>query len=522
MNMQQPISIGQGPAPSELGFGVYQEVWQILRRRKGRILLVIMLGLALAALYCAVSGPWYDSSAQLLVIKKRLDTTPITGPDQVRVQEDYLSTHMLLITSRRVIARAIEKGDLQSIEQFQDKGGFRRDVADWLTGAMLGAESEGREEKLVTDIINSLVVTRDAAKPGISPSQEVINLAFRGKVAADCPKVLDAIIVSYQDFLKDTYRNTNAEMLELIGQARVMVQKDLELKEAAYQKFLADTPPLWKSHDRSTAHQDRLLKIDAQLAASRMRRAEIEASIAIIEKAIRSGRNPTATIMRLSTTPGTGATAVPNPLLNQEPGFAQQRPGVSLEAELVSLQLQQAKLLTIRPKNHPAVLALDGQMEAVRRMILPSKGNPTESAKGSARDWDLGTIKLELLKQEIDDLTVAEQALAKLFDNEQKGVSASYIHEIQDEAHRKGIERDRLLCESILNRLKETSSVKDFGGYNTQVIGPALRGALAVKKYMLIFGLSLFCGVFGGFGWACLVEIMAKRSPMNGFLTRNV
>src|SRR5262249_38130822 len=85
MNMLQPTSVGQGPAPNEIGFGAYQEVWQILRRRKGRILLVLLLGFALATLYCAVSGPWYDSSAQLLVIKKRLDTTPITGPDQVRV-----------------------------------------------------------------------------------------------------------------------------------------------------------------------------------------------------------------------------------------------------------------------------------------------------------------------------------------------------------------------------------------------------------------------------------------------------
>jgi uncharacterized protein involved in exopolysaccharide biosynthesis len=86
------------------------------------------------------------------------------------------------------------------------------------------------------------------------------------------------------------------------------------------------------------------------------------------------------------------------------------------------------------------------------------------------------------------------------------------MHEIQDEAHRKGIERDRLLVESILGRLKETSSVKDFGGYNTQVIGPALRGALAVKKYFLVLGLSLFTGLFVGFGWAYLAELTVKRS----------
>jgi hypothetical protein len=255
------------------------------------------------------------------------------------------------------------------------------------------------------------------------------------------------------------------------------------------------------------------LKIDARLSAMRMRKAEIEASIAILEKAIQSGRNPIATVLRMSTLAGSTTAGAPNPLLNAEPGSAQAPAGISLEAELVNLQLQQAKLLTVRPKNHPGVLALNGQMEALRRMILPSVGGRGEAATGSAKELDLGTIKLELLKQELDDLTVAERALVKLFENEQKGVSASYLQEIQDEAHRKGIERDRLLYESILDRLKETSSVKEFGGYNTQVIGPPLRGALAVKKYVLIFGLSLFCGSFAGFGWACFLETVAKRLP---------
>jgi uncharacterized protein involved in exopolysaccharide biosynthesis len=506
MNTPAPIT---GSSLADQGFSAYQEFWQMLRRRKGRILLLTGVALAVATLYCVLSGPWYDSSAQLLVIKKRLDTAPITGPEQVRVQEDYLATHMLLITSRQVIGNAIEKGDLQSLEQFRDNGGVRQRISDWVGPSIFGPESEGRrEEKLATEIINSLVVSRDAQRPGISPSNEILNLSLRGKVAADCPKILNAIIDSYQDFLKETYRNTNTETLELIAQARGMAQEDLAVKETAYQKFLADTPPLWKTQDRSTAHQDRLLKIDAKLSALRMRHAEIEASIAMIEKAIKHGGNPTAIVLRMLAVPLPGETGSPNPPANQESLFAEHRAKISLEEELVSLHLQKARLTAIRGAKHADVLAIGAHMETVRRMILPISGNRAEAGK----EFDLGAIKLEMLRQELDDLKLSEQALTKLFVQEQKGVSASYIHEIQDEAHRKGIERDRLLCESILNRLKETSSVKDFGGYNTQVIGPALRGGLAVKKYLLIFGLCVFCGVFAGFGWAYLAEIAAKRS----------
>ena len=512
MTTTQDASATRSPTLTEQGISAYQEVWNILRRRKGRILLSILLMMAFATAYCALAGPWYDSTAQLLVIKKRLDTTPITGPDQVRAQDEYLSTHMLLITSRRVIGQAIEKGDLQSLEQFQSKGGLRQELADWATRSIVGAGPDlPREEKLTTDIINSLVVTRDAQKPGINPSNEVINLSIRGKVACDCPKILNAIVGSYQDFLQETYRNTNAEMVELIAQARVMVQKDLEVKELAYQKFLAETPPLWKTQDRSTAHQDRLFKIDGRLSALRMRRTEIEASIAMIENAVKSGRNPTATVMRLVSMPG-GEIGATTAFGSADPTLAPVRPRVSLEEELVSLQIQKAKLEAIHPKHHADVLSVGRQLQTVRRMILPTSG---DSRHESSQDLDLGAIKIELLRQELDDLNVTEHGLTKLFDKEQKGVSASYIHEIQDEAHRKGIERDRLLYESILNRLKETSSVRDFGGYNTQVIGAALPGGLAVRRYSLIFGMSAFIGLFAGFGWAYLVETTGRRSQFS-------
>jgi uncharacterized protein involved in exopolysaccharide biosynthesis len=412
---------------------------------------------------------------------------------------------MLLITSRRVIGRAIDKGGLQTLEQFQDKGGLHRDIANWALGALLGVEpGVDQHERLTTDILNALVVTRDTPRPGINPSNEVINLSFRATVPADGPKVLNAIIASYHEFLQEAYRNTNAEAIELITHARTMVEKDLEAKEAAYQKFIAQTTPLWKAQDRGTAQQDRVIKIDGKLAALRMRRTEIEASIAMIDNAIKSGRNPTATVIRMLSVPA-AETAAPNDLA------ALERPSrLSLEEELIGLKRQQAKLEAVYAKNHPTVQAINRQLQSVRDLIVPSTADRKMDSNEGA-PIDLAAIKVQLLRQELDDLNISEQALTKLFDTEQKGASASYLHEVQDETHRKGIERDRLLYESILNRLKETSSVRDFGDYNAQVIGSALPGVLAVKRYVLIFGLAAFISIFVGFGWAYLAEMIVRR-----------
>jgi uncharacterized protein involved in exopolysaccharide biosynthesis len=486
-------SVAHGPV-----LAAYHELGRLVRRRKWRILALLTLALSAGASFAYLWGPWYDSSAQLLVIKKRLDTTPISGPETNRGQEDYLSTHLLLIGSRKVIKHSIDKGELRDLRQFNDTGLRRRSI-DWASHSILNrAPDAAPDERITTEIGDALVVTRDAQKPGVSPSNEILNLAFRGRVADDCPRVLNAVIASYQEFLEETYRNTNAETLELITQARDLVQKDLETRETAYQKFLADTPPLWKGPDKGTAQQDRLFKLDARLAALRVRKAETEASITMLEQALRDGRNPAPIVERLSGTPANGATAGPDA----------GRRRTSPEDELRALRIEEAKLLAVRAPNHPDVLAVRAQIENVQRLLQTAGAEASEQA---ARNRELGKLKLDLLRQELDDLTTEETALTRLFESERQGVSSTYLYEVQDETHRKGIERSRALYESVLHRLKEISSVKDFGGYQTQVISPPLRGQLAVKKYVLIFGLSLFCGLFVGLASAYLAEMSGRR-----------
>jgi hypothetical protein len=131
-------------------------------------------------------------------------------------------------------------------------------------------------------------------------------------------------------------------------------------------------------------------------------------------------------------------------------------------------------------------------------------GVTAKSSGAAVRDRELGQLKVAMLKQEVHDLEVAEQSLTRLFDAEQKGISTAVIREVEDETHRKGIERGRLLYENLLHRLEEISSVKEFGGYKAEVITPPLHGELAVRKYLLVLGLGLVGGLLLGFASAYL------------------
>jgi capsular exopolysaccharide synthesis family protein len=503
---EKPACHGDEPGP-------FQQVWRVCRRRKGRILVAVVLGLGLAALYAAKAGPWYDSTAQLLVVKKRHETSPISGPDQAHPPEDYLATHMLLITSDRVIRQAIQRGKLEDLEQARQED-VGRQIAQWTAQHVLGRMPPGPSEStLAKAITGALRVSRDAQRPGLSPSNEILILSYRGKAAADCPRVLDAVIASYQAFLMETYRKSHKETVELVTQARDLAHKDLQEKEAAYQRFLKGAPLLGKGKGGSTIVHDRLAGIEARRSALRLRTVEIEAALTVIANAVQAGRNPLAILELVSgPSPDHGAATPP---AGQDPWLAARGTGRLLVDELLALQILERKLAALKGDNHPDVQAVRRQLEAVRAMLSPTPVAPGQPGAGPAYGQDLLRMKTDLLTQERDDLKVADQALARLIDQEQKAASGAAIQEIQEETHREEINRARLLYESILRRLEETRSIKDFGGYDVQVLSAPLAGELALKKYFLIVGLGLFAGLLVGFGSACLAEVADRsfRSP---------
>jgi capsular exopolysaccharide synthesis family protein len=509
--MQHDTRTGDVPVAHGQGLYAYQLLGGVLWRRSWSVLLGVAAGLALGVLACALLGPWYESSAQVLVLKKHLDTAPISGPEQGRPPEEYLATHMLLIVSPRVVERAVAKADLAKLAQFRKGASPTRQLAAALP--LLPADgTEGGSEVLVArEIIACLTVSSDAQRPGMNPSNEVLNLSFRSKAADDCPQVLNAVIASYQDFLKETYRNTNAEALELITQARDVLHKDLEARETAYHKFLQETPPAWKGKDGNTIHQDRLFNIDARRAALQVRKAEVEATLEAVDGARKNGRDPVALLAWLSPVPANRDVVAPHLLTNPEPWTAGRNTRDTLEEELINLQLQEQKLLEVYGQKHPEVQALRQRQETVRRLILPASGAAADPATPPQTGADLTALKIELLRRELHDLQAADTALAGLFEREQKAAGTSFLHEVEDESHRNGIERSRLLYESVLHRFGELNSVKDFGGYDTQVIGPPRQGELALKRYALVFGLTLLAGLLGGLGFAYVAEVRDRR-----------
>ena len=91
----------------------------------------MLIGLVLAGLYFAQARRIYQSKAQILVVKKRLETQ-LTNESRSNVIEDYVSTHQALIKSPIIIEAAIKTDNLRSLSCFADLDEEREDLTDFI------------------------------------------------------------------------------------------------------------------------------------------------------------------------------------------------------------------------------------------------------------------------------------------------------------------------------------------------------------------------------------------------------
>src|SRR5262249_5797136 len=182
---------GVGPASHQRFANPAAIAW----RRKGVLVLGLVAGALAGVLYYSQSTPVYQSSAQVLTSEKQPNMMPVQGAPAVPQMyvEDYLTTHSILISSQMLLRRA---------------------------GKLLEAEHPGvipPGHDPAAFIGAGLTVAREVREANVSASN-VLNVSFKGREPADCPKVVNAVIRAYSEFLNETYGDLNREFAQRMNE----------------------------------------------------------------------------------------------------------------------------------------------------------------------------------------------------------------------------------------------------------------------------------------------------------------
>jgi uncharacterized protein involved in exopolysaccharide biosynthesis len=169
----------------------------IVRRGWKVIALGLVVALTTAGIFVARSKPTYRATARLLVIQQGGRPLQVAGggdPFQnVQGGDNGLATQLMIIKSPVVAERAVVLSGLSSVS--------------------------------VPSILGTLTVKLP------DPAARMIDLNYTSQSHEESMRVMDALIQSYNRFLKDNYQKNTNEVVSLIVKARDELNQDLQTLE---------------------------------------------------------------------------------------------------------------------------------------------------------------------------------------------------------------------------------------------------------------------------------------------------
>ncbi len=453
------------------GLGLVEIAWQ----RKQLVALGIVVALVIAVVYFSQARRIYESTAQVLIVKKRPDS--VTGLDTRHLAiEDYVSTHQALIRSPLIVDGAIRKRNLQDLKCFADE-----------------------TENLTEVVIKALSVSRNRST---GTNNNVLVLSYRAVDAEDASVILGAVIESYKNFLDETYRNTSDDTLKLITQGRDLLLKELTKQEDAYRNFLREAPLFAvRRKQGGSLRQERLSVLEAKLSLIMVRKTEVEGYFRAVEAAMKQGTGREAILAM--------ASEWANRSYDDGPRLRQP---LSMQDQLYPLLLEEKKLVETRGDNHPDVIALRNRIDTTREFLSsPSAAwRPADGEIKRTQPTDPVKAYHEHFKMQLNNLEIGERLLGDLLKNEYDSAKELTRYEIEEEGLRTNLDRTKNLYDGIIKRLQDVDLIKDMGGYDARTIASPMIGKKVLPSPIIIFPVACILGTLLGFGLAYLAELSDK------------
>jgi succinoglycan biosynthesis transport protein ExoP len=477
----EPDQGGKTSLPRGGSRNVFQIVWQ----RRGLVFFGLVLGITIGLLTYSQRPPVYRAAAQVLVVKKQSGNVlqSSVGDPRMTYMEDYVATHMVVIRSPYVIAKAVDKKNLGSLKSLQ-----------------------GRDP--VGTILAGLVAARENSKEGSTgPGNNILNLSYTGSDPGDVQIILKSVIAIYQEFLDETYQNTSAETFDVVLKAETKAYDDLKKKKEEYKEFRKrkEHPPIAFTENNVPFHQSKILEYQKKEAENHEQVEAIDKRIKAVQKAI-DEKQPKEFILAL------GERRFEKGVLNQN--REKKENALSLEKALLPLLAKKSELESFFGKDYPDLLRLNKQIE-----ITKESHNKMEKAGREAETREAITdpveYMLQVLNDELRQARLNHEWIKGMLDSEMSRAGALESFYETDKDYRAQIAQLEKTHDRMSERLGDINRVRDYGGFKANILAEPGQGA----KISPVMWQFLLMGAAFGFlmsaGGAYLLDLADKsfRNP---------
>jgi capsular exopolysaccharide synthesis family protein len=311
-------------------------------RRWPWVVVGVAVGVAVGFLALYLARPRvYQSSAQILVIKKRADMTAGTDA-RMSYLEDYVATQIPILRSEAIMQVAAQKVSRDRLES----PGVRA----------LADDPDPTRPGLMSYLQTHFTVARerDPNNP-TGGGTNVLNLQVQGGNPRDCRYLLETVITVYQRELETLYDAESGRLLALYDSQKNQFEQEMKAAEekstiaaAALNRITPEELPVIRVRVSKTMETLRSLAGD---------KLELRANLDLIKAA---GPDPKtrAVILAQISDPGHGqVSAVPYKSEVEDP-----------EGAIKVIELQKAKDLKKYNPDHPVIQELDARIDFLREL----------------------------------------------------------------------------------------------------------------------------------------------------------
>jgi len=391
----------------------------------------------------------------------------VTAPDAAN---DLTATDHASNTNSTAASEHPEVNGTESMPPTDETSHLEEEIREFSPSilAELPSIQEHVTEKItpVKYVIDNLYVTSGGT--GKAKKSHSLTVEFQHSDPDDAKKIVEAIVLEYEKFIKEKFLDVNSEAANLIVDARLELEGELSELAEKYQKFRAEVPLLASSATGGNIYQQRYEELAAQLSTLQLAYDEAQGRFGTVQEALQSitGKSPASNLEKLSLIDNLNAERL-GILIGVERGEAataafmakmpERTAGATIEYQ--SLLQMKSRLVTMREdfgNNHPEVKALANEITATEKFLGDKANNlyVTDEDAPLTPD-DVMAAYVKMLEKDLVTMTKRQADIEKQMKIAEKQAKELVTFELQNETMVRARDHREALYDSVLERLRE-------------------------------------------------------------------